>query len=312
MILPIKSINTSSNISKLNPFYVTGFSDAESCFLVSIVKRSYLKTGWSVAPNFKIVLHKKDLPLLNQIKSFFGGAGNISLTQNSASYTVSSIKELNNIIIPHFEKYPLITQKRADFLLFKLVVELMNKSEHLTPEGLRKIVAIRSSINFGLTTSLKESFPDIVPVLRPEVNNQEIPDIQWVIGFSEGESCFFIDIINSKTHKVGYQVKMKFQITQHSRDLGLMSNLLKLLNCGNLIEIVGRSAVDIVVTKISDIESKIVPLFTDFALKGNKNLDFLDFCKVLESIKNNDHLTTEGLEYIKKIKSQMNSKRISD
>ena len=28
-------------------------------------------------------------------------------------------------------------------------------------------------------------------MLRPEVNNQEIPDIQWVIGFSEGESGFF-------------------------------------------------------------------------------------------------------------------------
>ena len=41
---------------------------------------------------------------------------------------------------------PLITQKRADFLLFKLVVELMNKSEHLTPEGLRKIL-IRLRIN---------------------------------------------------------------------------------------------------------------------------------------------------------------------
>lgn len=273
-VLPIRSIHTSSNVSKLNPFYVTGFSDAEACFLVSIVKRSYLKTGWSVAPNFIIELHKKDLPLLNQIKSFLGGVGNISQTQNSARYTVSSIKELTNVIIPHFEKYPLITQKRADFLLFKSVVGLINKSEHLTSEGLKKIVAIRSSINFGLTKSLKESFPDIIPVLRPEVINQEIPDIQWVIGFSEGESCFFIDIISSKTHKVGYRVKLKFQITQHSRDLELMNTLLKWLDCGNLIEIVDRSAVDIVITKISDIESKIVPLFTEFPLKGNKNLDF--------------------------------------
>jgi hypothetical protein len=149
-------------------------------------------------------------------------------------------------------------------------------------------------------------------VLRPEVINQEIPDIQWVIGFSEGESCFFIDIMNSKTHKVGYRVKLKFQITQHSRDLELMNTLLKWLDCGNLIEIVGRSAVDIVITNISDIESKIVPLFTEFPLKGNKNLDFLDFCKALKSIKNKDHLTAEGLEYIQKIKSQMNSKRRSD
>jgi len=188
----------------------------------------------------------------------------------------------------------------------------MNKSEHLTSEGIKKIVAIRSSMNFGLTTSLKEQFPDIIPMLRPVVNNQEIPDIQWFIGFSEGESCFFIDIINSKTHKVGYQIKLKFQITQHSRDLELMNTLIKFLDCGNLVEVRGRSAVDIVITKISDIESKIVPLFTDFPLKGNKNLDFLDFCKVLEFIKNKDHLTTEGFEYIKQIKSQMNSQRSSD
>jgi hypothetical protein len=309
-----RSLHTSSNISNLNPFYVTGFSDAESTFVVSIVKRSYMKTGWSVAPIFKIELHKKDLSLLNQIKSFFEDVGNITLhkTRNSASYTVSSIKELNNIIIPHFEKYPLISQKRADYLLFKSVVDSINKSEHLTYDGINQIVAIRSSMNLGLTTSLKESFPNIIPVLRPVVINQEIPDIHWFIGFSEGESCFFVDIIKSKTHKVEYQVKLKFQITQHSRDLKLMNNLLKFLNCGNLREVVGRSAVDLVITKISDIDSKIVPLFTNFPLKGNKNLDFLDFCKVFFSIKNKDHLTIEGLEYIKQIKSRMNTKRSID
>jgi hypothetical protein len=35
-----RSTHTSSNISNLNPFYVSGFSDAESSFVVSIVKRS--------------------------------------------------------------------------------------------------------------------------------------------------------------------------------------------------------------------------------------------------------------------------------
>jgi len=70
-------------------------------------------------------------------------------------------------------------------------------------------------MNLGLTATLKESFPNITPVLRPLINNQEIQDIHWIIGFSEGESCFFVDLIKSNTHKVGYQVKLKFQITQH-------------------------------------------------------------------------------------------------
>ena len=49
------------------------------------------------------------------------------------------------VIIPHFIKYPLITQKHVDFLLFKQVVELMNRKEHQTKEGLGKIVNIRAS-----------------------------------------------------------------------------------------------------------------------------------------------------------------------
>jgi hypothetical protein len=151
----------------------------------------------------------------------------------------------------------IISQKKADYILFKSVVDSINRSEHLTFEGLNKIVAIRASMNLGLTTTLKESFPNVTPILRPLIINQEIPDIHLIIGFSEGESCFFVDLIKSKTHKAGYQVKLKFQITQHSRDLQLMNNLVKYLDCGKLREVVGRPAVDIVVDKISDIDSKI-------------------------------------------------------
>jgi hypothetical protein len=34
----------------------------------------------------------------------------------SVQYRVGSLKDLNDKIIPHFDKYPLITQKKADFI----------------------------------------------------------------------------------------------------------------------------------------------------------------------------------------------------
>jgi len=52
------------------------------------------------------------------LQSFFG-AGRIRLDKNLSRYTVADQKELIEIIIPHFLKYPLLTQKKADFLLFK-------------------------------------------------------------------------------------------------------------------------------------------------------------------------------------------------
>lgn len=49
--------------------------------------------------------------------------------------------------------------------MFKLV----ERKEHLTAKGLRKILAIKASMNNGLSEGLKIAFPDIVPVARPLV-----------------------------------------------------------------------------------------------------------------------------------------------
>ena len=78
---------------------------------------------------FQIVLHTRDLPLLEKIQTFFGGIGSISKSKvrNIVSFCVASIKEINEVIISHFDKYKLLTQKQVDFELFKQVVELMNR-----------------------------------------------------------------------------------------------------------------------------------------------------------------------------------------
>ena len=56
-----------------------------------------------------------------QIKSFFNYAGNIYKNKNVVHYQVRSINELTKIIIPHFEKYPLLTQKQNDFASVNIV-----------------------------------------------------------------------------------------------------------------------------------------------------------------------------------------------
>jgi hypothetical protein len=69
------------------------------------------------------------------------------------------------------DKYPLVTQKWADFELFKQVVDLLNRKEHLTIEGLQQIVSIKATMNRGLSDVLKKAFPiqKIITVQRPVV-----------------------------------------------------------------------------------------------------------------------------------------------
>ena len=179
----------------LNPNFVTGFTDGEGSFLIIIRKNPKSKIGWRVEARFTISLHKKDLAILQLIKNFFNGVGNINKErETSVQYHVTTLQDLTNVIIPHFNKFPLITQKRANFELFKLVVEIMNRKEHLTIEGLHKIVAIRSSINLGLSPELKTSFSDIVPIQIPLVQDQKITDPNWLAGFTNGEGNFLIKI----------------------------------------------------------------------------------------------------------------------
>lgn len=49
------------------------------------------------------------------------------------------------------------------------VYEKIERREHLTLSGLHQIVAIKASMNLGLSDVLKKAFPDVVPVERPLV-----------------------------------------------------------------------------------------------------------------------------------------------
>jgi hypothetical protein len=54
----------------------------------------------------------------------------------------------------------------------------VQKKEHLTVAGLREIVAIKASLNLGLTPEFKAAFPfpEIIPIPRPLVRDTKITD----------------------------------------------------------------------------------------------------------------------------------------
>jgi len=86
-----------------------------------------------------------------------------------------------------------------------------------------------------------------------------------------------------------------------------MVNLASYLDCGNIFK--NRNAFDFVVTKFSDLEKKIIPFFQKYPVIGIKSKDFEDFSQVVFMMSENKHLTKQGLEEIKKIKTGMNTAR---
>ena len=186
---------------------------------------------------------------------------------------------------------------------------MVKYKEHLTLAGITSIVCIKASINLGLPGNLNRTFPDIKPSVRPVAPSIKRIDPNWLAGFVSAEGNFFINIINSN-NIVGKQVILMFSISQHSRDAGLLRTICNFLGCGKYYSRTNQDEGYITVTKFSEIDLKIIPLFKQYPIIGVKYLDFSEFSKVMDIIKVKEHLIKEGLAKIEKIKSGMNTKRV--
>lgn len=293
---------------KIHPGFITGFIDGEGSFSISVLRDPKYKCGWRVKPVFTLGLHIKDEIILKDIKNIFGSTvGKIyKLKVDLIQLRIFSVNDLLQVF-NHFDQFPLVTQKQADYELFKLAFNLILNKEHLTREGLAKIVAIKTYLNKGLSDDLKSTFSSIAS--RPIVIQHIVKDPNWLAGFVSAEGCFTIMIANSSGNSTGSRIQLKFLITQHFRDEQLIKSFIEYFGCGKAYKRNSSNAIDFVVGRLSDIRNKIIPFFKKYPILGNKAKDFEDWCKVAEMLNEKKHLTVEGLEQIRKIKSVMNRYR---
>jgi hypothetical protein len=292
----------------ISPWFISGYSDAEGCFNVGLQKNPNGK--FYVRPSFQIHVHSKDNLLLMQIKAYFQNMGNIYISGEKSKFTVRSLDDILKIIT-HFENYPLITQKKADFILFKQIIDKVVKGEHLSAKGLQEIVNIRSSINMGISDSLKAIFPNTIPVIRPLIKTITIPHPEWMAGFVSGEGCFLVQMAKYGKGKLD-GVSLSFKVSQHLRDELLLRSFISFFECGLFNYHSGKSESGsgvFIVRKFADISDKILPFFKNHVIRGIKREDFEDWARVAELIKSKAHLTEDGVKKIRAIKSGMNTLR---
>lgn len=218
-----------------------------------------MKTKWRIRPVFSITLNKKDLPLLKLIQNFLK-VGNISQSNNIVIYAVDSIREID-VIINHFDKYSLITQKLSDFLIFKQCFNLIKQKKHLTDKGLLEILSLKGSLNLGLPDNIKNVFPNIKIKERSKYEFKGIPSSLWISGFISGDGSFHI--VFSLKKKTG-SVFLRFSVHLHIKDLEVLegiSTYLKGKDSLNKKITLSKNSANLQMTKYSDIVDIIIPFF---------------------------------------------------
>lgn len=146
--------------------WFSGFVDAEGCFSIE-------SSGVNgVRFRFFINLHIDDREVLEFIQSKLK-CGNIKIHKDYVRYSLNTIEEINNNLIPLLESFPLNDVKYLDFLAFKEGINI-KLSNSLNPEKLKLIFDLKDSMNSGR-------------------NNYEMPSSHairitpyWLLGLMEG------------------------------------------------------------------------------------------------------------------------------
>lgn len=316
---------------RLSPEWVTGFTDAEGCFTISVyrcnleeTRQARARQPWRVVPCFEIELPIRDLELLYLIRSFFNESGIISVrkSRKSAIYQIRDLNSLMNEVIPHFNRYPLISQKQKDYKVFSMVLVPLLNNRQFSDRG---IVKLKYLLNWSARTSSPQSERLEEEELSSLHTNHRLDNLgeasllrvdydlrditcDWLSGFISGDGCFFVNIYKVKDCSTGYAVKLSISITQHLKDKVLMENIARILMCGRVY----KHSKNTVVLKISTFKhliNTIIPLLEQYPIRGAKSRDFKDFCLIASKVQTKTHLRIEGLEEIRKIKLGMNSRR---
>ena len=296
-------------ILKLKPWFVTGFSDAEASFQLVISPSITTKNGWQIRGRYEICLNYNDLPLLYSIQSFFGGIGYIKLqpVNRAASFVVTKLEDLVNIIIPHFDTYFLRSEKVRDYFIWKTCIELIKNKAHLTKSGLEEIISLKAVLNLGLSKQLMRAFPDVsfteTKIKRDSYPlNEEPLNPDWVSGFIEGDGSFFVS-----TESANNRIRPGISIGLNVRDLALLKKIKEFFgDIGSISSTTANNSVIYKVFGLTQLNNIIIPHFNTYELAGNKLANFLIWRGIVEIVLSGAHKTPEGLVKIKSMLDTLN------
>jgi len=135
-------------LQPLWPQWIAGFTSGEGYFGIKLLSSNTIKTGKQVRFIFQLTQHTRDEFLMKSFMEYFEcGKYYSSNRADYGDFIVIKLTDLINKIIPFFLKHKILGEKSKDFNDWCKAIEFMKTKEHLTEQGLAKIIEIRNSMN---------------------------------------------------------------------------------------------------------------------------------------------------------------------
>jgi hypothetical protein len=134
--------------------YLSGYVDGEGSFHVAVQRNPSTRFGWQLVPEFHVSQNPDRTSVLSLLRSQLG-CGRVQRNagegkrDKSLVLVVRKRADLLTKVIPFFEQYPILSEKRLEFETFAHVVRAMDRREHLTQEGFDRLLQLAVRMNGG-------------------------------------------------------------------------------------------------------------------------------------------------------------------
>lgn len=130
-----------------SPYWLSGFVNGESCFFIPISETNKTNIGFVIQLKFFITQHSRDTLMNNIVEYLNCGRVQIRSKQLIIDFAVTKFNDINEKIIPFFEKYHFQGLKLFNYKKFCEAATIIKNKEHLTEQGYEKIRLIKMEMN---------------------------------------------------------------------------------------------------------------------------------------------------------------------
>lgn len=279
-----------STINKLtkdifSKWWISGFTQADGSFVVGFDKRNQGNIPYRPRPYFILSQNKKEIVMITELHKQLG-VGVLRENRNNLELAVNKLEDLQNVILPHFDKYPVRGGKFISYLIFREVVKKINNGVHKDASSFLQLLDFSY---FTHDTSLRtiESKAIIEKAVekkfgkvayQPMIMDFTLPippnvSREYISGIIDGDGS-----INFAFRSNRRRIVPNLTVIHGLEDYSVLLDLQKYFSCGTVYKLKSEAA-RFQIENPKDLVSKVQPLLETTTLHTTKGKDIFHVFK---------------------------------
>jgi LAGLIDADG endonuclease/Cytochrome C and Quinol oxidase polypeptide I len=179
--------------------WLVGFTDGDGNFSIT-----HQGDKWGLS--YKLAQSRYNLRLLYYVKKQLG-VGSVTKDNTKGQLFIRDRKTIERVILPIFDKYPLLTSKYFDYSRFKKALDVLNNVSLSKQDRDSILLNIK---NLKVPDNYKSPAWNHVDLPLKSIGSlRGIMSKPWLVGFTEAEGSFYLTSKDSKRIVHGFGITQK-------------------------------------------------------------------------------------------------------